>query len=65
MPRLKTLRFARLCRDEFDLNKEDAVKGFDREIAKEERELSDLMEKRSYFEKQFGVYWNMKDTISA
>lgn len=46
--------------DEYDLNRVDAIASFDREIVKKERELSDLKEKRDYFDKKFGMYWNMK-----
>lgn len=46
--------------DEIDLNRADAIASFDREITKKERELADLHEKRDYFDKKFGMYWNMK-----
>jgi hypothetical protein len=43
--------------DEADLNKQDAIASFDREIMKKERELADLREKRNYFDRRFGIYW--------
>lgn len=43
--------------DEADLNKQDAMSSFDREIVKKERELADLREEREYFDKKFGIYW--------
>lgn len=45
--------------DEIELNRADALESFDREIVKKERELADLHEKRDYFNKKFGIYWNM------
>lgn len=43
--------------DEVELNRKDATASFDREIVKKERELADLHEKRNYFDRKFGIYW--------
>ena len=45
--------------DEVELNKGDAIKTFDREIQKKERELVDLHEKKAYFQKQFAGYFKV------
>jgi hypothetical protein len=45
--------------DEVELNKGDAIKTFDREIQKKERELADLHEKKAYFQKQFARYFKV------
>jgi len=43
--------------DEVELNRKDAMASFDREIVKKEQELTDLNEKRNYFDRKFGIYW--------
>jgi hypothetical protein len=56
----KDKELAAAVTDEIELNHADALAAFDREITKKQRELADLQEKRTYFERNFGTYWNLK-----
>ena len=47
--------------DELELNKQDALAHFDREIMKKQREVADLEEQKEYFQRQFGIYWQPVD----
>ena len=39
------------------IDKEAAVRAFDREIVKLERQIADLVERKAYFLSKFGIYW--------
>lgn len=43
--------------DDVELTKADVMQAFERQIAEHERQVQALREKRDYFIRQFGVYW--------
>jgi hypothetical protein len=44
--------------DEMDIDKAAMLKAFDRDIAKHERDIENIREKRDYFLGQFRSYWH-------
>jgi hypothetical protein len=55
---------AEICHQEngdIGIERGDVLEQFNRQLAKKEQELKDLQAKKNYFEKMFGVYFDLKE----